>query len=169
MQKLNSVLCFIDRISEWSGKIVSFLILCSIIVVLTEVVMRYFFNNPTIWGWEMSLFLFGGAVMLGGAYTLLHGSHVKMDVLYVRLSTRGRAILDIVTFAVFLFFVVILIWKSGHMAVKSFEIMEKTESAWGPIIWPARITITVGAFLLLLQGMAKFIRDIITATGGGQS
>lgn len=107
--------------------------------------------------------------MLGGAYTLLHGSHVKMDVLYVRLSTRGRAILDIVTFAVFLFFVVILIWKSGHMAVKSFEIMEKTESAWGPIIWPARITITVGAFLLLLQGMAKFIRDIITATGGGQS
>jgi len=55
------------------------------------------------------------------------------------------------------------------MTLKSFEIMEKTESAWGPIIWPARMTIVVGAFLLLLQGLAKLIRDIITAIGVGQS
>jgi TRAP-type mannitol/chloroaromatic compound transport system permease small subunit len=117
----------------------------------------------------MSTFLFAGAVMLGGAYTLLHGSHVKMDVVYTRLSTRGRAILDIVTFAVFLFFMVIVIWKSGHVAWKAIEIMEKTESAWGPIIWPARAAITVGTFMLLLQGLAKFIRDILTVAGRGQS
>lgn len=169
MQKLNSVLCFIDRISEWSGKIVSFLILGSVAVVLTEVVMRYFFNNSTIWGWEMSLFLFGGAVMLGGAYTLLHGNHVKMDVVYARLSTRGKAIIDVITFAVFLFFMVVVIWKSGHVALKSFEIMETTESAWGPIIWPSRAAITVGTSMLLLQGLAKFIRDILIVAGRGQS
>ena len=165
MQKLNSLLCFIDKISEWTGKIVSFLVIGSIIVVLIEVVARYFFNNPTVWGWEMSLFLFGGAVMLGGAYTLLHGSHVKMDVAYARLSVRARAILDVITFIFFLVFVVIMIWKSGYVAVKAIEFMEKTESPWGPVIWPSRIAITIGAFLLLLQGIAKFVRDILIITG----
>jgi len=165
MKKLENSLHCIDSISQWSGKIVSFLILVLMCVVLIEVVMRYVLNNPTKWVHEMSLYLFGGAINLGAAYTLLHKGHVTMDVVQSRLSPRGKAIMDIATFIFFFIFVAVLLWKGWHMAWKAFQFMERTESSWGPVIWPSRLVIPVGAFLLLLQGIAKFVRDILTVTG----
>jgi TRAP-type mannitol/chloroaromatic compound transport system permease small subunit len=169
MQKGERFLRYIDSISDWIGKIVSFLILILMGVVLFAVVMRYIVNKPTIWSHETGLYLFGGMVMLGAAYTLRHEGHVRMDAFYGRLSARGRAITDLATFVFFITFVVVLLWKGCDMTWKAIHFMERTESFWSPVIWPSRIVIPVGAFLLLLQGLANFVRDILAVKGGQNS
>ena len=165
MRKLENFLHFIDSISDWSGKIFSLLLLILLGVMLIEVVMRYIFNDPTIWGHEMGLYIFGAIIMLGGAYTLLHKGHVCMDAVHSKLSQKGRAIMDVATFIFFLIFVIALLWKGWDMTWKAFKFMERTESPWAPVIWPSRLVIPVGAFLLLLQGIATFVRNFLTATG----
>lgn len=167
MQKLTTFLHHIDNISEWTGKIFSFLLVALTAVILFEVVMRYLFTNPTMWAYETSLYLFGATIMLGGAYALLHGDHVIVDVVYNKLPARTKAILDVVTFIFFLTFVGVLLWKGGDLAWKAFHFMEKTGSAWNPVTWPSRIAIPIGSFLLLIQGLAKFVRDLVTALGRG--
>ena len=104
MLKLVRVLHFIDNVSEWSGKIFSFAGLVLVGVVLSEVTCRYLLNNPTEWVYETSLYIFGAMFMIGGAYTLLHGGHVNVDIVHTRLSPRARAITDIVTFVFFFIF-----------------------------------------------------------------
>lgn len=165
MQKLTSFLHFIDSISDWSGKIISFLLLGLMGIVLIEVVSRYCFRSPTIWVHELSLYFLGGAGMIGGAYTLLHGGHVPMDVVYNRLSLKGRAMMDLLTFFFFIFFIGVLLWKGWDITWKAFRGMERTESVWGPVIWPSRLMLVIGGLLLLLQGLAKFVRDLLIIMG----
>jgi TRAP-type mannitol/chloroaromatic compound transport system permease small subunit len=127
--------------------------------------MRYLFNDPTIWSHEMGLYVFGAIITLGAAYTLLHKGHVTMDVVYIKLSPKARATMDVATFIFFFLFVVVLLWKGWDMTWKAIRIMERSQSVWAPVIWPSRLVIPVGAFLLLLQGLSKFIRDMAVATG----
>lgn len=154
------MLTFVDRINEYAGRIVAFLILGHVCVIVWGVVLRYVFDSPQIWVDEMGLFLFGGYVILGGGYTFLHGEHVNTDILYRRFSQRGKAILDLVTFPLFFSFCAILFWKGMKMAIGAVIIAEKSWSVWGPPVWPIKIAVPVGAFLILLQGVSKLIRDI---------
>jgi TRAP-type mannitol/chloroaromatic compound transport system permease small subunit len=165
MQRLTSFLHVIDSISEWSGKIISFLLLGLMGIILIEVVSRYVLNSPTVWSFEASLYLFATVTLLGGAFTLLHGGHVSVDIIYNKFSPRVRAVMNVITFFFFFIFVFVLMQKGGGLTWEAIRVMERTESAWGPVIWPARLVIPLGAFLLLLQGLAKFFRDLAVAMG----
>ncbi len=158
---IDRIIRFIDRLSEWSGKITSYSLLAMIAILSIEVLMRYVFNSPTIWAHELTMYLFAATVMLGGAYALLNDGHVKMDIIYTRLSDRKKAILDIVTFLFFVIFIGALLWKGSDIACKSIKVMEKSDSAWSPYIWPSRLIVAIGALLLLLQGLVNFIKNII--------
>ncbi|MBP1706494.1 MAG: Tripartite ATP-independent periplasmic transporter DctQ component [Chloroflexi bacterium] len=161
---INRITGFIDSLSEHTGVVISFLIPVSVIVVLYEILARQL-NIPQNFTIELGEFLFGATFVLGGAYALRYGAHVTVDLLWAKLSSRNRAILDLVTSLFFLFFVGVLIWKGWDAAFRAFLLGERTESAWAPIRWPIRMVIPVGAFLLLLQGIAKFIRDVQKAKG----
>ena len=87
----------VSAVNEWVGSAFSLLILPLIFLVVFEVVMRYGLQSPTIWGTETITFVFAAYILLGGGYTLLHASHVNMDVVHGRLSRRSRAILDVLT------------------------------------------------------------------------
>jgi TRAP-type mannitol/chloroaromatic compound transport system permease small subunit len=169
MKNVARILRFIDRLSEGTGNVVSFLILASMGVVLYEVVMRYVFNLPQTWSSEMSLFLFGTLFALGGAYTLLHRGHVSMDIFYSKWSPKTRAIMDIITFVLFLIFVSVLIWKGWGLAWRAIEFMERSQSGWRPLLWPTKIMVPIGAFLLLLQGLVQLVRNILAVAGKGVS
>jgi len=156
----------IDSISEWTGKIVSFLIIVIIGVTIWEVILRYVFNAPTIWAFDAAYLIFGAYGVLGGAYTLYLKGHVNVDILYGRFPLRVRAIVDLGTSIFFFLFCGLLLWKGGEMAWDSLKIMERGSSAWNPPIYPIKLTIPIGVFLLLLQGIAKFIRDLVMATTG---
>ncbi len=125
-----------------------------------EVVARYVFNNPTIWSFEIGFFMYGGIGILGGGYVLFHGQHVRLDFIYGRLSPRNKAILDLVTAPLFFFALGVLLWQSGVIGFQSVMIGETTGSTWRPPYYPIKMAIPVATFLVLLQGLAKFIRDL---------
>ena len=167
MKKMRASYCrIVSNISEWSGRGVSIVLFLLVGVLAYEVTMRYVFNSPTIWGQELSLFLFGTTGMIGGAYVLLHKAHVNLDLLYSRVTRRKQAILDLITAPLFFFIIIAMVWAGGGFALRSWKILEPSSTVWAPPVYPFKTIVPVAAFLLLLQGAAKFIRDLYFATHG---
>ena len=166
MRIINKILAYIDKFNDKSGKIFAFLVIPCAAVLFFEVVMRYVFNMPTIWVHETSNYFFGAFFVLGGAYTLRHKAHVNVEILHVRLPLRVRAAVDILTAGVFFLLFGVIFWYGIQLAAISVEALEISHTIWGPPVYPIKIMVVIGAFFILLQGLAKFIRDIqILATG----
>jgi TRAP-type mannitol/chloroaromatic compound transport system permease small subunit len=156
----------VDFVNDRMGKIVSFLIYPIMLVLVYEVLMRYYFNRPTIWAHETSCMLYGAHFVLGGAYALQHDAFVNVEVFYVRLPRRVQAVVDLLTWSMFYIFVGVLLWKSLPWALKSFAVLERSDSTWGPQIWPIKWTIPLAAFFMLLQGMTKTMKDLFMVVTG---
>jgi TRAP-type mannitol/chloroaromatic compound transport system permease small subunit len=154
-----TTLGWVDRLNDRVGRVVSFLILLIIGITIWEVVWRYGFNRPTIWVHETSEHLFALSFLLGGAYTLSKGGHVRVDVLYSHLSPRNQAILDLICSIFFFLFTGLLLWQGTDMAWESISILEKSQSPWGPYIFHIILAVPIAAFLMVLQGIALFLRD----------
>ena len=169
MRKVRAVLHFVDSVNERFGKIIAFLTVGMMGTVTVEVVLRYGFNSPTLWAHETAQFLYGSYCILGGAYVLLHRAHVNMDIMYARLSLRKRAILDLVTSSLFFLFIVVMLWQGTILASRSVAILEATNTAWAPPVWPVKLTLPLAALLILLQGIVKFVRDIETVITGREA
>ena len=166
MKRLASVCKFIDAISEWTGKIASKLILVVVGVMVINVVMRYFFNAPLFWAFHVSLYMAAAFGLLAAGYCLLHKRHVKIDIIYRRFSPRTRAILDTITSGLFFLFIIILLREGILGFVDSWQMQETVIAAWRVVLWPFKLMVPIGAVLLLLQGMAKFNRDLFYAVSG---
>jgi len=166
MERVKLFITFIDNLNNWVGKILSLLIYPIVLVLVYEVVMRYVFVRPTTWAHETSCFLYGAHFMLGGAYALRWGAFVNVEVLYNRFPPRKRAIVDLFTWILFYIFCGVLLWKSVPWAWASVRVLEYSQSCWGPPIWPIKLTIPVGAALMLLQGLTKTIKDFYTVVTG---
>lgn len=166
MHLLHTMLRLIDNINEWVGRIFSLGVLLMFALVLSEVIRRYLFNSPTVWGNELTQLTFGAYTVLAGGYVLKWGGHVNVDIFYIRLSTRGRAVVDIITFALFFIFGAMMLVYGGSLAWDSLSRLEHSQSAWNPPLYPVKLMIPTGAFLLLIQGIAKLVRDIITVATG---
>ena len=104
MKILARALGVIDRVSLWSGKLLAYVLLPLIVVLVYGVARRYIFNDPVIWAHELSLFMFGGIGVLAGALLIQMDAHIKVDIIYSRLSPRGRAAIDTITTLLLLYF-----------------------------------------------------------------
>jgi len=158
----------IDRVNERVGRAVSFLFIALTIIVGMEVVLRYCFNSPTIWAWDVNLMLGAVIILLGGGYAHLQRGHVVVDIFVTRLSPRVRAILDLVTSSLFFLGAGTLFWLAAGEAKASVEVKETWLSPWEPPLYPLKLIFAIAVLLLLLQGVVKFIRDIRIA-GGARS
>jgi TRAP-type mannitol/chloroaromatic compound transport system permease small subunit len=156
----------IDRLSDLSGRIFSVTILLATLVVVYEVIMRYAFNSPSAWGFELPIFLAGASYLLSGAYAEVHDAHVKVDLLYSRWSPRTQALVDIITAPVFFVGVVALVWHGAKWTYAAYNVGTRTGSSWNPVVWPLRVLIPIGAFLLVLQGLAGLVRNVRTVISG---
>jgi TRAP-type mannitol/chloroaromatic compound transport system permease small subunit len=150
----------IDIISERVGYVVSFLILPMTLISVIEVILRYVFNRPTIWAWDVNMMLLGGLTVMAGGYALLKEGHVAMDAFVSRMSPRGRAVTAVITSLLFFFGIGILAWQSGVAAWDSFLMREEVNSVWRPPLYPLKMLWPIGVLLLLLQGVAGFIRNL---------
>lgn len=160
---LRAFIRIIDTVSEKLGNMLSILIPAMVVVLAIEVVARYAFQSPTVWAHETSIFLYGYCGMLAGAYTLKHRGHINVDILYSRLSPRKKAILNVLTGFLFFLMVGLVIYQGWKMGMKSLVMHEHTSSPWAPPLAHFRLVIPVGAFLLLLQGIANWIRNLYLA------
>ena len=125
------VLRVIDSISQWTGKISSFLIIVITGVILFEIIARFIFAKPTIWAFEISLALYGIYVALLGAYVLVTGSHVNVDILYARFSPRTRAGVNLFSWLIFFLWCGALVWTGWIRGWESLMIQESESTAFG--------------------------------------
>ncbi len=138
-------------------------------VLCFEVVMRYFFDAPTVWALELSSLLFGPYFMLAGPYLLHIGGHVNVDVLYAWLPPRVAAAVDIVTYPIIFFFALTILYHSWPVAMNAFGMRETSFTPWNPEIWPFKFVVPVAMGLLFLQALAEFLRAWARALGRAEA
>ena len=166
MKRIIRLVHIVDKINMWAAKLTGFLVIGIATVLLGGVVMRYIFNQAIAWEGDIAWLLFIFYVVMAGAYVLRKGDHVRVDVFYSHLNAKRRAILDIATFVLFLLFMVVLTWFSMKKAWWSVSILEKSSyTTFHAPIYPARIAMALGCLLLLFQGVAEFISNIMVITG----
>jgi len=156
----------VNGISEWSGKIVSYLVYVGIIVLAIEVFARYFFNAPTVWAHGYSQHIFGSYFILVGAYTLLKGGHVRVDILYIRLGLKGQAFLDMINYAVLLIWSSVLILEGWTFFAQSYKVREVDEMVLAHPVYPFKFLLLIGSILIALHGVALFIISLQTFVKG---
>ncbi|HEY5673105.1 MAG TPA: TRAP transporter small permease subunit [Malonomonas sp.] len=158
MSKLDGA---IDIFNEKFGFYASYLVLPLIVVVVWEVFMRYAFNAPTSWAFELTVFLYGVHYSFALAYAHKHNTHVAIDVFEARLAEKPRTILRIFTNVVlFMPTIGLLTFHTCVLALNSWQQWEHASSSWGPAVYPLKTLMAIGFILLLLQGLAKLIQDI---------
>ncbi|XGA79660.1 TRAP transporter small permease subunit [Halomonas sp. CH40] len=162
MSKVTRYLRFQDGLSDWVGRVISWLTLGIIGVLLYEVVARYIFNAPTVWGYELATMFFGALSVLAGSYTLRHQSHVRSDVIYRLLPPRGQAFCDVIVFALGIMVLAVVFDMAVDFAYRAWEIGEySNRSSWRPPLWPIKATIPLAVGLLILQCLAEFVRAVL--------
>jgi TRAP-type mannitol/chloroaromatic compound transport system permease small subunit len=161
MSILKAFLKFITAVNIRVGNLLSYFLFLFFVLLLVEVILRYFFNSPTVWANELAQMLFGAYAILAGGYILCTGGHVNVDILYSRLSIKSKAGLDVFTSLLFFLFSGMLLIYGGSLAWDSLARFEHSQSAWNPPLYPAKLMIPLAALLLILQGLAKLIRDIL--------
>jgi TRAP-type mannitol/chloroaromatic compound transport system permease small subunit len=153
---------------EWfnvrAGEFVAYWAVISVFVYYYEVIARFVFNSPTNWVHESMFLMYGMQYMLCGAYAYREDQHVRVDVFYVKLSTRGRAIADIITSVFFFIFMVTMAWTGTRFALDAINNSEVSFTEWGIQYWPVKVMLPLGAFLMVLQGLSKLIKDIVLVT-----
>jgi TRAP-type mannitol/chloroaromatic compound transport system permease small subunit len=157
----------LDAIVRFAGKAVAWLILPMVMSLVWEVTARYLFNAPTVWAYDMTFMLYGTFFMLGSAWTLQRGGHIRTDVYYSRWSPRTQARVDLACYVVFFFpAMAIFGWLGWEYFWKSFQQNERiVTSPWLPIVWPFKFVIPATAVLLLLQGISECIKCWARAFG----
>lgn len=169
MRVLRDVLSVIDSLSRFSGIIFGFVVWVLTGIVIYEVVGRFVFHVATGYCFELAQVAFMGYFIMGGAYTLLYNGHVRMDLVFSRLSEKNQAILDLITAGAFFLFVGLLAWKGAQYAWVSTMRLETTGMTYEVPMWEVMWALPVASGLLILQGAAKFIRDLHFVMTGSRS
>jgi len=157
----NPVVDFIDWINGWVGEFIAYWSVMAVFVYFYEVLARYVFNSPTNWAHEGMFLMFGMQYLLAGGYAAREDAHVRVDIIYEQLSERAKAITDIVTSIFFFIFTVTLLVTGTIFVLDAISVWEVSFTEWSIQYWPVKISITIGALLIILQGVAKLIRDVI--------
>lgn len=156
----------LDKISEWTGRIFSFIVVPLTLLIVFEVVTRRIFNKPTIWTFELSNFLFGSHFMLVAAYGLLHKTHVSIDIFTARLSPKSQETLLLAAYFLFFFpFLMAILIYGIQVAAISWAIGEESWSVWHPPLYPVKTVIPITAGLLIIQGLSDVIKKVIFLRG----
>lgn len=165
MRALDAFMRAVTRVNEWVGRTIAWLILPMFVFLMAEVLMRYALGAPAVWTNELSQLLFGAYAVLGGGYLMAHGGHVNVDLVHAKFPPRVRALVDVLTSALFFIFVGALLYFGVSLALESMDTWERSMSAWNPYIWPFKLMIPVSALLLLLQGIVKLLADLLVLFG----
>lgn len=166
--KLVAIVRAVDRFTDGTGLWVAWLNVPMMCAVVYEVVMRYAFNAPTVWVYDFTYMMYGTVFMLGSAYALHKGAHIRTDFFFEKWSIRTKGIIDSVAYIVFFYpsLIVFLVvsWNEGWYAYTINETSEQTP--WRPVLWPFKMVVPLAALLLLIQGVSETIKSVYAARLG---
>jgi TRAP-type mannitol/chloroaromatic compound transport system permease small subunit len=166
---MNKFLKILDGISDLQ-KGMSYILLGLVAVTVIDVMMRYVFKSPIIWGKDMETFMYGSLMLLCAAYTFKVGGHVRIPLIVERfLSPRAQEITSIILYLVFFMpFIIVMLVYGWDFFWKSWLLKETTFTPWHPPIYPMKFIIPLSAFMLLTQGIAEIIRHFIKFLSMGE-
>ncbi len=159
---MQSYICFVDRINERIGHGVAWVALAMVLVQFLVVVMRYVFAIGSIPLQESIWYMHGILFMIGAGYTLLHGGHVRVDIIYGEARPRTKAIIDVIGTVIFLLPVTAAtLWLSWDLVINSWRVFEgSTEVSGLPLIWAYKTVIWIFAVLVFFQGLSMLFKAI---------
>ena len=155
---------FVDKINYRIGRIAMFIIFIMVGVMFYSAITNAFFR-PALWTYEFSQFLMVAYFLVGGAYSIQLKGHVRMDLIYGNWSERTKSRWDSVTSLVMIAYLVLLLYGSVDSTIYAITYGERSYSIWRPYMWPIKAIMTFGIFLMLLQAIAQFFKDISGAKG----
>jgi TRAP-type mannitol/chloroaromatic compound transport system permease small subunit len=151
----------IDTINEKIGHAVSWALLVAVLICSGNAIVRYGLNISSNAWLEIQWYLFSAIFLLASAYTLRRNEHVRIDVIVSHFSKRTQVCIDLFGFIFFLLpMASIILYYAVPYAFISFSEQEYSSNAGGLIVWPAKILIPIGFFLLLMQGISELIKRI---------
>ena len=177
-----AIIGFIDTFNEYVGKIVCWILVPLCLAMVYEVFARKvgldpsvwfgrgeIIPKPTAWAFDISRMLYGAMFMLGAAYALSRGVHIRADFIYRNWSDRTQGIIDLILYCTLFTFGMAGLMYSGFEYFLSslsprWEVANDT--AWAPYLWPIRLCIPVGAAFLMLQGVSEILKSWYAATRG---
>lgn len=175
----------VDAINHRVGRIMMYGIFALMGVLLWSSISKTFFL-PSLWTLEMAQFTMVGYYILGGPYSIQLGSNVRMDLLYGEWSMRRKAWFDLMTVLLLIFYLCVLLYGAvsstayslGYWGTEPFSFLgglltgseeigrlERSSTAWRPYIWPIKVVMIVGLFLMLLQCISEMLKDILRLNG----
>lgn len=157
---------WIDTLNQKIGIAVSWALLAAVIICSGNALIRYAFNTSSNAWLEIQWYLFAAMFLLASPYTLKRDEHVRIDVVTSRFSKRTRVWIDVFGFLFFLLPMALLIlYYSLPFAILAFNSNEVSSNAGGLTVWPAKILMPIGFFLLSLQGISELIKRIAFLMG----
>jgi len=166
MNSLLSLSKGIDRISEWIGRWVAWLVLLAVLISAGNASMRKAFNMSSNGFLEIQWYLFAAVFLLASGYTLMRQEHVKIDVISGRFSKRTQIWIDIVGICVFLLpFTAMIIKLAMPLVVNAYITQEVSSNAGGLIRWPVFALLPAGMLLLAMQAVSELIKRIAFLQG----
>jgi TRAP-type mannitol/chloroaromatic compound transport system permease small subunit len=157
---LKKYILLIDQLNTWIARIISIGVPLLMLILCYEIISRYFFDAPTIWAFDLSIFVYGYMALLGGAYVLKCREHITVDIFYAKFSPRNKALSNVIGAILIMFFLILLIIYGGEAAIKSLKLSQRAPSIWAPPIAHFKFMIPISAGLLIFQLIANTIRDI---------
>jgi TRAP-type mannitol/chloroaromatic compound transport system permease small subunit len=166
---LNALLALsraIDKLNERIGLTVSWLVLAAVLISAANAVVRKTFNVSSNSFLEIQWYLFSVVFLFCSGYTLLRNQHVRIDVIAGRLSPQAQAWIDILGTIFFLMpMALTIMWLSWPVFVQAYQRGEVSTNAGGLLIWPARLLVPIGFFLLVIQGASELIKRVAFLKG----
>ena len=158
---LNTLTKGIDFLVEKQGQLTSFLIVPLLFIVLYEVLMRYAFNSPTVWGFEATAFAYGLHYMLGLSFMEHAEGHVRVDIITSRFPKKIQAVIMIAGYLlIFMPVFVLMTWGAIKFAHTATITNELNSTSWAPRIWPYKIIMALSFLLLVVQGLSTMLKNL---------
>jgi TRAP-type mannitol/chloroaromatic compound transport system permease small subunit len=157
----------IDRAQDAFGSALAWVILLMVLVVFTDVLMRYLLQTTYVWTQELEWYLFAISYLMAAGYVMLWDEHVRVDIVYSRLSPRGKAWLDFILLWVFFFpSVLMVMYTTWPFFRNSLAVMEGSPDPGGiPLRWALKGVIIVAFGVLTIQGISQAIKTYYVARG----
>jgi TRAP-type mannitol/chloroaromatic compound transport system permease small subunit len=163
---VRTIIRSIQAVSRIFGYAAAGLVLLLIVLMIYEVIVRYLFSAPTVWGYEITTWVMGATFVLAIAYALLTDSHVRIDFLHDWLGERARHGFDLLGYAIVLPLLVWLTWGLWDYWYGAFKTAEKSgQSAWNPLVWPFRLVLFLGVLAWTLQTTAEVVKSALWFVG----
>lgn len=158
----NKAIIVIDRISLWTGSVVAPFLLVMMLLTCAVVIARYLFNVGAIQIQESVMYLHGTTLLLGIAYTMNLGGHVRVDILYQRFGPRYRAVVDLIGTLFFLFpLALFILWTSYDYVAFSWSLRESSAEAGGlGGLYLLKTLIPITAIFIILQGISELLKSL---------